>query len=371
MPRIDDLYAVIPAGGSGTRLWPLSRKGNPKFLHPLTGTDRSLLQATVDRLLPLVAPERIYVVTGVAHAAAVASQLPDVPDGNIVVEPSPRDSAAAIALACGVVRQRDPEAIVGSFHADHLITDPEAFQQTVGTAVAGARAGQLMTIGVAPTRAETGYGYLECAVPPRPGSVTALASFREKPPAELAADYVASGRYLWNAGMFVWRADVFLDALARYQPDVAHPVGEIAIAWDTPAGEATLDAMWPTVTKIAVDYAVMEPAAADGLVSTVPGDFGWSDIGDFETVAQLFGRDKEGVRVVSPVGQDAADRVLALDTSEVVVVPSSGRLVATLGVQDLIVVDVDDAVLICARDRVQDVKKLTALLRERGIGSHV
>jgi mannose-1-phosphate guanylyltransferase len=358
----DDFHAVIPAGGSGTRLWPLSRTGNPKFLHALTGTDRSLLQATFDRLVRLVTPERVYVVTGAAHAGTVAEQLPELPASNLLVEPAPRDSCAAIALATDVIARRSTGAVVGSFAADHLVDDVAAFHDVVRRAVEGARDGQLMTIGITPTRAETGYGYLECSEP-LGGSMQKLLAFREKPSVEVATEYVKSGRYLWNAGMFLWRADVFAEQLAARRPDIAEPVARIGAAWDTPDRDAVLDRTWPTVPKVAVEYAVLEPASLDGLVSTVPGDFGWSDIGDFETVSALLGRDQDGVTVV---GHGSVASVVSIDSDGVIVVPSGERLVALLDVHDLIVVDTPDAVVVCRRDRAQDVKKLTELLRERG-----
>jgi mannose-1-phosphate guanylyltransferase len=361
-----DFYAVIPAGGSGTRLWPLSRTDRPKFLHLLTGTDRSLLQATFDRLAPLVTAAHVYVVTGAAHAGAVAGQLPQLPAGNVLVEPSPRDSCAAIALATEIIERRAPGAVVGSFAADHLISDAAAFHQTVRAAVEGARRGQLMTIGITPSRPETGYGYLECGEPLRAASQQLLA-FREKPSLEVATEYVKSGRYLWNAGMFVWRARVFLDQLRQRRPDVARPMQRIGAAWDRPDRDEVLGAVWPTVPEVAVEYAVMEPASLDGLVSTVPGDFGWSDIGDFETVGSLLGREQDGVTVVG----GARGQVVSLDSDGVVAVPSDGRLLALLDVHDLVVVTTPDAVVVCRRDRVQDVKKLTELLRERGRGDSV
>lgn len=354
----DDFYAVIPAGGSGTRLWPLSRADRPKFFLPLSGTDRSLLQATFDRLAPLVGPERVYVVTGVTHAAAVAEQLPELPRANVIAEPAPRDSCAAIALATGIIERRAPGAIVGSFAADHLIEDVPAFHDVVRRAVAAARQGQLLTIGITPSRPETGYGYLECAEPIGT-SAQRLLAFREKPSLELATEYLKSGRYLWNAGIFAWRAKVFLDQLRARRPDVAAPVERIAVAWDS--ADSVLDELWPTVPKVAVEYAVLEPASLEGLVSTVPGDFGWSDIGDFETIGALLGHDVDGVTVVG----DAP--VLSLDSDGVVAVPSKGRLLALLDLHDLIVVDTPDAVVVCRRDRAQDVKKLTELLRRRGL----
>src|SRR3954468_9599016 len=185
------LYGVVLAGGTGTRLWPLSRAGHPKFLHPLTGTDASLLQATVDRLDLLAPSDRIFVVTGVAHAAAVSRQLASVPEENVLVEPSPRDSCAAIALAAAVIARRDPEAIMGSFAADHLIADRDRFIEVIRTAMQGAAQGLLMTLGITPTRPETGYGYVQCGGPLSDG-VLAVEEFKEKPSYEVAEGYVKS-----------------------------------------------------------------------------------------------------------------------------------------------------------------------------------
>ena len=359
------LYAVIPAGGSGTRLWPLSRAGHPKFLHPLTGTDASLLQATVDRLAPLAAPEKVLVVTGVAHAAEVSRQLVAVPVENIIVEPSPRDSCAAIALAAAVIARREPEALMGSFAADHLISDGLGFITVIEQAMAGARQGLLMTLGITPTRPETGYGYVQCGGPVGDGAVLAVEEFKEKPSYDVAESYVKSGNYLWNAGMFVWRVDVFLNELARQQPQLHAGIARITQAWDSPSREEVLGEVWQTLPRISVDYAVMEGAATVGKVGTVPGDFGWNDVGDFHTLGEVLAADNAGNVVV---GHDATGKqsVLLRETENLVVVPNSGRLVAALGVRDLIIVDTPDAVLVCPRDRAQEVKSLVDDLRNKG-----
>jgi mannose-1-phosphate guanylyltransferase len=362
-------YAVIPAGGSGTRLWPLSRAGHPKFLHALTGTPLSLLQATYGRLEGLATPASTFVVTGVAHAAAVARQLPGLPESNILVEPTPRDSCAAIGLAAAVIAQRDPHAVMGAFAADQLVRDVPAFTETLTKAIQGAEDGLLMTIGITPTHPETGYGYLHVGEPTGTGDVCKVAEFAEKPVLDVAKAYVGSGEYLWNAGMFVWRVDVFLDELARQQPSLHEGLIRIAEAWDTREREEVLAEIWPGLTKISVDFGVMEGAGVAGLVGTVPGNFGWNDVGDFHTLGELLETDTAGNVVVDlglEPGASAKPTVIMQDAERVVVVPHSGRLVAAVGVSDLIIVDTPDALLICPRSRAQDVKKLVDSLKERG-----
>jgi mannose-1-phosphate guanylyltransferase len=363
------LHAVIPAGGSGTRLWPLSRAGHPKFLHPLTGNASSLLQATVERLGPLSGPENTYVVTGAAHAVAVARQLPEVPDDNILVEPSPRDSCPAIGLAAAVIAAKEPQALMGSFAADHLVRDGDAFIAAVRAAAEGARRGQLMTIGITPTHPETGYGYLRAGEVDADG-ISRVEEFAEKPAYAVAVSYVESGRYFWNASIFLWRVDVFLGELARQQPELHAGLIRIADSWHGPDRDQVFNEVWPTLPRISVDYAVMEGAAAAGLVSTVPGDFGWNDVGDFHTLGEVLPSDANGNVVLAAEDANPAE-VLLLDTERIVVVPQSGRLVATVGVHDLIVVDTPDALMICSRDQAQKVKKVVDDLKTRGRSTHL
>ncbi|HEY2793890.1 MAG TPA: mannose-1-phosphate guanylyltransferase, partial [Micromonosporaceae bacterium] len=346
-------HAVSLAGGSGTRLWPVSRAGNPKFLHPLTGSSATLLQATLDRLSPLAPPSRTYVVTGVAHATDVARQASVLPAENILVEPLPRDSCAAVGLAASIIARRDPDAIMGSFATDHLVRDNEQFIAVVRAAIEGAAQGLLMTIGITPTRPETGYGYLQCgemvAAP-----VRRVQEFKEKPSAEVASEYVASGRYLWNAGMFVWRVDAFLAELARQQPELHAGLATIADAWGTDQQDAVLGQVWSSLPKISVDYGVMEGAAEAGFVATVPGDFGWNDVGDFNTLAEVLPADAYGNVVLAP--NAGKPDVLLHDTTGSVVVPHGDRLIAVLGMRDVVVVDTPDVVCVCPRDRAQEVK---------------
>jgi mannose-1-phosphate guanylyltransferase len=355
---VEGFWAVIPAGGAGTRLWPLSRASSPKFLHDLTGTGRSLLQSTWDRLTPLTGGN-VMVVTGVLHEEAVRAQLPDLAGANLLAEPSPRDSMAAIGLAAAVLERRDPDAVIGSFAADHVIGDAEAFRSCVREAVAVARQDYVVTIGIEPTHPATGFGYIHVGAPLQvQGAPRALAvsEFVEKPDVATAGAWLATGEYRWNAGMFVVRASVLLDLLATYQPELARGLRLLAAEPDR------LEELWPALTRIAIDHAVAEPAAADGRVAVVPGDFGWDDVGDFSSLGSLIAdaEDVPGLKVLGP-----SDHVVVHEAHGLVV-PGSGRTVAVLGLDDIVVVDTPDAVLVTTRARAQEVKSLVDDLKGRG-----
>lgn len=354
MSRIPGFWAVIPAGGAGTRLWPLSRAGHPKFLHDLTGSGRSLLQETLDRVGPL-AGDRVVVVTGAAHAEAVRAQLPELADDGLLAEPSPRDSMAAIGLAAAVVEARDPEAVVGSFAADHVIPDAEAFRSCVAEAVEVARDGQVVTIGIEPTHPSTGFGYIQMGRP-LPGAPTArrVRQFVEKPDARRATAYLSTGEFRWNAGMFVVRAATLLDQLHRWHPQLADGLRAIA------ADRSRLDEVWPTLERIAIDHAVAEPAADAGVVAVVPGTFAWDDIGDFASLSGLLPDPGEGPRVLGD-----ASLVHAVDSTGLVS-PRGGRPVAVVGLDDVVVIDSGDAVLVTTLERAQDVKKVVEHLTALG-----
>ena len=361
----EPLHAIVPAGGAGTRLWPLSRRGAPKFLLDLTGSGRTLLQQTHDRLRPLTQGGGVVVVTGTAHAPAVLAQLPDVGEENLLAEPSPRDSMAAIALAAAVVRRRHGDVVVGSFAADHVIADQAAFERAVREAVTVARAGYVVTIGIEADHPSTAFGYVRSGDPVALADGTAaptarhVLGFTEKPDAATAAEYLATGEYRWNAGMFVVRADVLLDHLGVQRPELRAGIDEIADAWDTPARKAVLDRVWPTLEKIAIDHAIAEPVAAEGGVAVVPAAMGWDDIGDFASLAGLVPAGEDGVRVLGERGQVMAD-----DAEGTLVVPAAGRTVAVLGVPGLVVVDTPDALLITTREHAQRVKGVVESLGE-------
>ena len=366
MTNIPGFWAVVPAGGAGTRLWPLSRAAHPKFLLDLTGSGRSLLQTTVDRLEPLTA-ERVVVVTGAAHADAVRAQLPGLGAEQVLAEPSPRDSMAAIGLAAAVIERRDPDAVIGSFAADHVIPDQGAFEAVISEAAAVARDGHLVTIGVEPTWPATGFGYIR-AGDSLAGSPTALhaVEFVEKPDAERAARYVASGEFRWNAGMFVVRATTLLDLLEQWHPELTRGLRAIA------ADPTRLPEVWPSLTRIAIDHAVAEPAADAGRVVVVPAPFEWDDVGDFASLATLLpastggdpaGDGGDGIHDLRVLG-DPAD-VIAIDAGGVVV-PGGGRRIAIVGLDDVVVVDTPDALLVTTRARAQDVKAVVDALKAEG-----
>jgi mannose-1-phosphate guanylyltransferase len=354
------LYSTILAGGSGTRLWPLSRACEPKFLHPLTGTERSLLQATADRIKQLSAADRTYVVTGTAHAEAIRSQLPELPAGNILVEPSPRDSCAAVSLACAVLARRDPDAVMAVFSADHLIGDEQQFADVIRQAEATARDGYLTTVGIRPQHAEVRFGYLMVGEPLADGART-VAKFKEKPTREAATRYLESGQYLWNAGIFVFGARAFLAELARQLPHLSTGIARIADAWDSPGRDDVLAEVWPGLEKISVDYGVLEGAAAAGKVATVPADMPWSDVGDFDSLGESLPTDDSGNLVIAPQAE-----VVTRDVKDAVVVSTTDRVVAVIGLDNVVVVDTADATLVCARSRAQEVKQVVEELHDRG-----
>lgn len=352
---LDKLWAIVPAGGSGTRLWPLSRAGAPKFLLDLTGSGRSLLQQTIDRLSPLV-EDRIVVVTGARHREAVGVQVPEAIVGRIIAEPSPRDSMAAIGLAAAVLERQDPDAIIGSFAADHVISDQDAFGQCLAEAVDVAASGRIVTVGIEPTFPSTAFGYIEeGASLAGHQSARIVTSFVEKPPAEVAAEYLATGRYRWNGGMFVTPATLLLDELGRELPEMAATLRAIA------AEPESLEQRWPGLVKIAIDHAVAEPAAGRGLVATVRGSFGWDDVGDFAALGTLLPASAAGSEV-----KVLGDPGLVLAHGSRGLVAPHDRLVAVVGLEDVVVVDTGDAVLVTDRDHAQQVKEIVAALKSQG-----
>lgn len=357
----DHLWALVVAGGSGTRLWPYSRQRRPKQLLPLLGA-RSMLQTTVDRLAGRVDPARIVVVTNAEYAPEVRRQLPNVPAEQVIGEPAALGNAAAIALGVGVIAARDAAATMAVLTADHDIAPVSAFHAALDRAVGAAARGQLVTFGIRPTEAHTGYGYVEVGPPLDPAAADVdaprrVVRFVEKPDRPTAERYVAAGTHLWNSGMFVWRAADIAAAYARLLPGLSRTIDAVAAlvagGGDLPAA---LPALWAEVTeRTTIDYGILEPSTN---VACVPAAFAWRDIGAWPQLADALPRDAAGNAV--------RGAHVGLDTRGCLVFAPEGARVATIGLSDIVVVALDDIVLVCPRDRAQDVKALAEAARTAG-----
>lgn len=354
--NLQDVHIAILAGGSGTRLWPLSRQAMPKQLLNLVG-DRSLLQRTVDRVLPLAPPERIYILTGPDHAAAIRAQLPELPPENLLIEPSPRGTAPCLGLAAARLRERyAPQSVMISLHADHMILNEERFRAALLASVAAARKGYLVTVGIVPAYPETGFGYIERGheVYSDQGlPVYRVVRFTEKPPLEQAREFVESGRFYWNAGYFAWTLDNILEEFQRLRPELYARLDAMVAASGSPGYER----IWQQISPLTIDVGIMERARQ---VAVVPCDMGWSDIGSWSALQDLLPRDEAG-NIMLGQGQH-----LALDTQHSLVY-SSKKLVATIGLEEMIIIETDDALLVLPRSRSQDVSALVKELQARGL----
>jgi mannose-1-phosphate guanylyltransferase len=354
-----DVYAVIMAGGAGTRFWPASRELRPKQLLPLGGDPtESLLAATVRRLAPIVPAERVYIATGAKLVEATARELPRVPRANLLAEPVARNTAPCIGWAAATIARIDPEAVVMVLPSDHYITDEDGFRRVLESALAAARAGTMTTIGVVPTRPETGYGYIEQGEAIEGGAFE-VARFVEKPDRPRAEEYVRGGKHLWNAGMFFFRAGAMKAAIQEHMPALAAGLAAIDAAAARGDEPKELAATFPTLPSVSIDVGVMEKAKK---LAVVPGSFGWNDVGSWESAWELATKDDAGNAL--PLGGVAVDArgnlVRDLTTA------AGKRVYALVGVNDLVVVETDDAVLVIPRDRAQDVRKIVEALKARG-----
>ena len=354
------LHAIVMAGGSGTRFWPASRAALPKQLLPLAG-ERTLLEDTVARLEGLVPPERVLVVTSARLLDAARRQLPQVPESGLVGEPCKRDTAPCIGLAALLVSRHDPDATMAVMPSDHVIAPAAKFQDAIRQAAALVEAapGRLVTFGIRPTYPAESFGYIQqgAALAVAPGAAPAhvVARFREKPPAQVAAEYLAAGDSLWNAGIFVWKAATILAAIRERQPDCLAHLERIAAAWDGPDREAVFAREFAAIKGISIDYAVLEHAA-DVVVIEAP--FTWDDLGGWSAVARQRGVDAEGNTIVG--------RHLGIDSVRTIVHAAGDHLVVTMGLEDMLVVHTPDATLVADRTREETVRKVVAELEQRG-----
>lgn len=360
MPRTNDFahaYAVILAGGSGTRFWPLSRRKRPKQLLKLLGP-RTLLEETVTRIRGVIPPERIYIFTNELLRVEVARCLPEIPREQIVAEPAARNTAPTIGLAAHEILRRDPDGIMVVLPSDHIITRPEAFRRALRAACRWASTeGRSVILGLKPTRPDTGYGYIRKGA--RAGRVAGqeihtVERFTEKPPLKIARRYLTSGRYLWNGGMFIWRASTLVANLEHAQPTMARDLARIAKAGGVRATSA-LRRIFPKLERISIDYALVEKVSD---LYVVAADIGWSDVGSWAVVYELHDKDAEGnVRPRESFSLDSRGNMIV----------SPRKFVVTVGVNDLVIVETEDALLVAMRDRSQDVGKAVQELERRGL----
>ena len=356
---MNESFAVIMAGGKGTRFWPLSRRAWPKQFLPLDGSSASLLQATVRRIRPLFAPENIYVVTSEQHAEATAKQLPELPRENVLAEPAGRNTAPCVGWAASHVHRRNPTGVLAVLPADPRIEDEAAYREVLSRALSVAETGSIVTVGIEPTRPETGYGYIEMGEGTGP-ALFRVRRFVEKPGREKAAAFVAEGTYLWNSGMFFFRADTILAAVRDHLPELYDALRRFDEAAKQGREREAVAEGYPRIPSISIDYGVMEKVD-DILV--VPGSFGWCDIGSWTTAWEIAKKDEGGNALLS--------EAVAIDARNCYIQGQEGKVVALLGVDDLIVVDTPDALLVAKRDLAQEVKAIVAEIEKKSAGKHL
>lgn len=349
-------HGLILAGGRGTRFWPMSRRASAKQVLRLFG-ERSLIQQTVDRLKPVLPPERIWILTNDHLRAEIVKQLPEVPAKQILAEPAQRNTAPAIGLAAQILNRMDEKSVMGVFPADHVIGNPRSYVRQLKPAIKAAEAGKIVVLGIQPRWAETGYGYIEFAKGVQPGGseVMPVHRFREKPDEKTAAKFLRAGHFYWNAGMFFWKTSVLLDALREFQPKTASLLASLP-EFGARGFAARLAESFPRCENISIDFAVLEKAK--NVAGLAAGDFGWNDVGSWNAVHELTARDAEGNAV-------RASATL-IHASSGNFVDGAKKLVALLGVRDLVIVDTPDALLVADRKRAQEVGDLVKMLEKRG-----
>lgn len=347
------ITALIMAGGKGERFWPRSRTSCPKQFIDIVGCGRTMIQMTVDRILPMVKTEDIYIVTNESYRALVMEQLPDVPEQNVLCEPVGRNTAPCVGLGAATMLQRGEDAVMMVLAADHLIKFEAGFRQVMREAAEIAEEGSnIVTIGITPSYPETGYGYIKRDLAVRKGSGNAVDCFVEKPDRVKAASYLSSGDYLWNSGIFVWKASTVMACMEKYLPDIYDGLQKISQSIGTPEETQTLREVFSAMPSESLDYGIMEKAQD---IYVIPGQFGWDDVGSWMAV--------ERVRPVDENGNVFAGNVVAVDTRNCII-EAQDKLIAAVGLNDIIVVDTADVTLISDKDNVGKIKSVLAELRE-------
>jgi len=356
----EQYYAVIMAGGSGTRLWPLSRKDQPKQSLKISD-DRSLFQHAVDRLQGLFPHERILVVTVAEQVEMLSAEVPQIPRENYIIEPLPRGTASVVGLAAIALNARDPGATMAILTADHLMRNDAHLRQLLRAAHAVAQEGILVTLGITPTYPATGYGYIQKGA--RLGTyegleVFGVEKFKEKPQETLAQAMVADGQHVWNSGMFIWQVETVMQEIDRQMPEFSTKLARIADDWHKETQQATLGAVWPTIQPQTIDYGIMENAQRVAVIPTI--DLGWNDVGSWESLFEALESDASGNIIMR------GDTVLVDTRGTLICGDSADRLIVTVGLEDLIIIDSGDAILVCDRQQAQKVRDVVDYLKKHG-----
>jgi len=351
---------LIMAGGQGERFWPYSRKNLPKQFLCLTNEKKTMIQLTVDRVRRFTDVQHIFIVTNRNYESIVLEQLPDIPKENILCEPFGRNTAPCVALGTAHIVHKYGDALMAVLPSDHLVKIPSLFLDTLEEACRFAEAeSNLLTIGITPSSPETGYGYIHFLPDRLQGGVYRVNAFEEKPPLETAKRYVSSGEYLWNSGMFIWKASAFLNSIDRYLPEMGAGFDLIRKSIGTDHYENTLEKVFSSFPSISIDYGILEKA--DNLY-TIVGNFGWVDVGSWLSVSRIFPTDKNENSVMG--------NVILVDTKNSIVRGGS-KLIAAVGLQNVIIVDTEDAALICEKEHVGDIPKILKILREQGLEEYL
>lgn len=363
--RKPDFYAVIMAGGGGTRLWPLSRHNRPKQMLSLDGK-RTLFQHSVDRLKSVFDPDHIYIVTVQDQVEELQREAPQIPQENFLIEPMPRGTASVVGYACVVIKKRDPNAVMAVLTADHYIENKSLFLKLLHQAYELARQNYLVTLGIEPTYPATGYGYLQQGeeIDGLNGSkVFMVERFREKPDLETAIEYVDSGLFYWNSGMFVWHVEEIWRQFSLHMPQLKRLLQWISEGLGTPEEKNIIDQLWPTINPETIDYGIMEEA--DNVVMIQTANLGWNDIGSWDSLDGVLKKDENSNILIaaSHIGFDTENSVICSD--------GTGRLIVTIGTDEIIIVDTKDALLVCRKDDAQKVKDLVQHLKRLGLEQYL
>jgi mannose-1-phosphate guanylyltransferase len=361
MNILDNYYAVIMAGGGGTRLWPLSRKAKPKQALRILG-ETTLFQNSIDRLEGLFPPERILIVTAAEQATLLQELSPIIPKENFILEPQPRGTASAIGLTAIALRHLNPQASMAVLTADHFIGDEELFRQVLIAGHAAAKDNYLVTLGIQPTFPSTGYGYIQQGE--KIGDygqqeVFQALRFIEKPQSAKAEEMISGGDHAWNSGMFIWKVENILAEIERQMPKLFTALSEIAGAWGTPQQKAALDRVWPKLVSETVDYGIMEHAERLAVIPVA--ELGWNDVGSWNSLFAVLPSDKDGniVNIEKHINVGTKNTLIHADGRE--------RLLVTIGVEDLVIVDTDDVLLICSKDKAEEVRQVVEQLRKKNL----